>query len=295
MLTLGMLALGSTAMAGNYEPFMWGVGGKLGTVVVPGQYPASFPDIIRNYDFLDEDQRRGGDEDSDDPKRDLDANGDPIFSSLRRVKGDFRIAADGFVAIDASSRFGGTLGLNTGKGMSDVYFTANYDWVLMKKNPFNVVAGLGAGYGQMTFKGVDDEETPKYAAGLSPENEVLKVPYFPVKGRVMGQFHTDNMMYGIGLFAGTAIPSNMYYTDLSGQDQPEVGGFGNFLYLVNAGVELSVQYGDFVPPKKNKAPKNKGGGKSGGGKSGGGGKGGGGKGGGGKGGGQNSGSRGGRG
>lgn len=288
MLTLGMLAMGSAAMAADYEPFMWGVGGKIGTVVVPGQYPARFPDIITNYNFLDEGPRAGSAK-GDDQNRDLDQNGDPVYTSLRRVKGDFRIAADGFLALDGSNRIGATLGVNTGKGMGDFYFTANYDSVLVKSNPFNVVAGVGAGFGQMTFKGIDDEETPKYAAGYDPANEVLKIPYFPVRGHVEGQFHTDTMMYGLGIFAGTAIPSNMYYTDLQGNTQDAVGGPGNFLYLVNAGLELTVHYGDFTPPKKNKPPKNKGGkgGKSKGGK---GGKGGGGKGG--KGGGQNSGSRG---
>jgi hypothetical protein len=290
MLTLGLLATSSTAMAADYEPFMWGVGGKLGTIVVPGQYPARFPDIITNYNFLDEGPRAGRDN-GDDPNRDLDQNGDPVFTSLRRVKGDFRIAADGFLAIDGSNRIGATLGLNTGKGMSDYYFTANYDNVLVKSNPFNVVVGASAGFGQMTFKGVDDEETPRYANGYAPENEILKIPNFPVRGHVEGQFHTDTMMYGVGIFAGTAIPSNMYYTDLQGNVQDAVGGPGNFLYLVNAGLELTVRYGDFTPPKKNKPPKNKGGNKGGGNK-GGGNKGGGNKGGG-KGGG-NSGSRGGR-
>jgi hypothetical protein len=258
MLTMGLLAMSSTAMAADYEPFLWGVGAKLGTVVIPGAYPARFPDIITNYNFLDEGPRAGN-ENGDDPNRDLDPAGDPIFTSLRRVKGDVRFAADGFLAIDATNRIGATLGVNGAKGMTDLYFTANYDYVAVKKNPFWVTAGVGLGYGSMTFNGVDDEDSPRVHSSFSIDNEQLKIPYFPVRGRVEGQFHTDTMMYGLGIFAGTSIPSNMYYTDLAGNTQDAVGGPGNFLYLVNAGIELTVRYGDFKPPAP-KPKKNKGGG-----------------------------------
>jgi hypothetical protein len=253
MTTMGMMALtglglSSTAQAGSsYEPYMWGVGGKLGTVVIPGAYPASFPDNVNKYDFNDDGERDRFD-------------GQELFSTLRRVKGDIRLAADGFVGIDASNRIGATIGVNTAKGFTDTYLTLNYDNVFLKKHPFNAVWGASVGYGGLKWKGVEDEESPGLPAGggFAAENETLKMPYFPIKARVEGQFKTDEWMFGLGAFGGTGIPSSTTYTDLRGQEQEKVGSIGNALYLLNVGVEVSVRYGDFKPPKNNKPPKGKG-------------------------------------
>lgn len=247
MLTMGLLAMSTAANASSYEPYMWGIGGKLGTVVIPGAYPASFPDNVNKYDF------------NDDGERDR-FGGVELNSTLRRVKGDIRLAADGFLGIDGTNRIGATVGINTAKGFSDTYLTLNYDNVFVRKNPFNAVWGLGVGYGGLSWKGVEDEDTPRLptGGGFSPENETLKMPYFPIKAHVEGQFKTDTWMFGLGLFGGTGIPSSTTYTDLQGTEQPTVGSIGNALYLLNIGVEATVRYGDFKPPKpKNKPGKNK--------------------------------------
>ena len=69
-----MLTTAGEARADGLEPYMWGVGVNLGTVVVPGQYPLAFPSKINNYNFIEQGPR-AGDENSNDPNRDLDADG----------------------------------------------------------------------------------------------------------------------------------------------------------------------------------------------------------------------------
>ena len=231
------------AQAGEM-PYMWAIGPKIGTIVVPGRYPLSLPSKIENYNFI-EDGPRSGDDNAEEPNRDLDANGDPLYSSIERVKDDLQIGADGFYALDKENRIGAGVGLAFGKRFSDMHFTFNYDRVLVKEDPFNVVAGVQAGFGSMRFNGEDPDET-------------LRIPYFPVRARVQGQFMDKTRMYALGIFAGTAIPSNHYYTDLQGNEQ-EIGSAFNWALNLAAGIEAQVSFGDLTPPKKKKK-KGKGGG-----------------------------------
>jgi hypothetical protein len=256
------------AKKNSFEPWMWGIGPSIGTVVVPGHFPLALPTKINNYDFIDEGPR-AGDENSDDPKRDL-LNGDPRFTSIERVRDDVRLGFDGFYGIDKDNRVGAGVGTAFGTGYSDVFFTLNYDRVIVSENPFNVVVGGGAGFGSMRFKGTNEE-----IKGF--ENELLRLPYFPLKVRLQGQLRNGGSMFGLGIFGQTAVPSNTFYTDLDGNDQSIESPLNLFLYL-SAGLEFTVQFGDFTAPKKNAGGKK--GGKQGGAKGGGGG--GGGKGGGGK-------------
>lgn len=254
----GVVASGeASAKKNGLEPFMWGVGPSIGTIVVPGRYPLQFPSKINNYDFIDEGPR-AGDEDGEEPKRDL-LNGEPRFTSMERVRDDLRLGVEGFYGINKDHRVGAGVGTAFGRGYSDLWFTFNYDNVIVSEQPFNVVAGIGAGFGSMKFKGSNEEIN-----GF--EDELLRIPYFPVRGRLQGQFRNRTTMFGLGLFGQTAVPSNTFYTDLDGNDQSIESPLNLFLYL-SAGLEFTVQFGDFTPPKKpGKGPKGKGpkGGKGGG-------------------------------
>lgn len=259
-----MLTTAGEARAGDLEPYMWGIGVNLGTVVVPGQYPLSFPSKINNYNFIEQGPRAGN-ENGNDPNRDLDADGKPRFTSLERVKGDVRFGVDGFYGIDKDNRVGASAGLATGGGYSDMFFLLHYDRVLVVEKPFLVMGGLGVGAGSMTFKGHDDT-----IQGY--QNELLKVPYFPLKARLSGQFHTDTISLGPTAFVQVGIPSNHFYTDLDGKDQALSSPF-NFVNYLAGGIQFDFQYGDFKPPKKKKPggkkPPPKGGNKGGGGAKGG--------------------------
>ncbi len=242
------LAWAGPALADGIEPWMWGIGANLGTVAVPGQYPLAFPSKINNYDFIDSGPR-AGDDNSDEPKRDLDANGNPRFTSLQRVKGDVRFGIDGFYGIDKDNRIGASAFYAGGGGYSDMSLLLNYDRVLVNEKPFWVLGGLGLGVGTQTFKGTDET-----IQGF--ENELLKVPYFPIKGRVAGHFHTDNLAFGPSAFVQVGIPSNHFYTDLQGKEQTIQSPL-NFVNYLAGGIQFEFQYGDFTPPKKKKPPAKK--------------------------------------
>lgn len=257
--TLGLLAA-PEASAGDM-PYMWAIGPRVGTIVVPGRYPLALPSSIDKYNFIEEGPR-AGDDNGEEPKRDLDANGNPLYTSIERVRDDIQFGADGFYALDKENRIGAGFGLAFGKSYSDLWFTFNYDRVLVTSDPFNVVAGLGAGFGNMKLKGTD-------------EDEVLRVPHFPVRAHIQGQFLDKTRLYALGVFAGTNIPSNHYYTDLNGNEQ-EIGSAFNWALNLYAGLEAQIMFGDLTPPKKKKKKgKGKGGNKGGGNKKKGGGGGGG--------------------
>ena len=244
-------ATDASAKKNGLEPFMWGVGPSIGTIVVPGRYPLALPSKINNYDFIDEGPRAGAD-DGDNKNRDTDAQGDPRFTSIERVRDDLRLGFEGFYGIDRDNRVGAGVGTAFGRGYSDLWFTFNYDRVVITKHPFNVIVGAGAGFGTTRFKGTNEEIN-----GF--ENEVLRLPYFPLRVRLQGQLRNGGSMFGLGLFGQTAVPSNTYYTDLDGNDQSIESPLNLFLYL-SAGLEFTVQFGDFTPPKKpGKGPKGKGG------------------------------------
>jgi hypothetical protein len=248
-------------------PYMWGVGVKLGTSFIPGQYPIAFPAKIDNYDFIDEDDPSGlgGTTDGDLRKRDVDENGEARYSTLQRVGFDGRIGAEGFYGIDPMNRVGAGFGFGLGRDYFDGWFTLNYDRVLSNQGTFALVAGGQVGYGSVRFDG--DEDLP------GGDNEYLQMPYYPLRLRAQGQFTSDTTLLGVGFFGQLAVPARTIYVDLDGVEQPAVGGFGNFLLNPMVGIEVDLQFGDFVPPR----PKGAGGkGKKAGGGAGGGGGGGGG-------------------
>jgi hypothetical protein len=245
---LGLLAVSSEAKAEDFGPYMWGAGVKVGTTVVPGRYPYAFPSKVANYDFLDN-GARAGDEDSDEPKRDLDANGDPRFSTLDGAGFDLRLGGEGFYGINRDNRLGAGVGFGAGGRYFDTWITLNYDRRLWGDSPFDLIAGAKLGYGYARWGGNPDEP--------GGENEVYKMTNFPLQGHIAGQFRNKTQMYGLGIFAGTAIPGNTTYLDLDGEQQDAVGGPGNFALHLNAGLELEVMFGDFTAPKEGKGGKGK--------------------------------------
>lgn len=256
-LLLASLAAAPAQAAKKEYPYMWGIGPKIGTIIVPGHYPIAFPSKIVQYDFIEEGEL-AGDEESEEPKRDLDSSGDPRFSTLERVRDDLQLGLDGFYGIDKQNRIGAGVGAGFGRRYLDMFFTLNYDRVLVHELPFNVVAGGQVGYGSMRFKGADPVES-------------LRMPYFPLRARLQGQFLDKVRMYALELYGQTAVPSNTFYTDLDGALQPTVGSPLNFALNLSLGVELQILFGDFTPPKKKKKKKGGGGGNNSGGNNNGGG------------------------
>jgi hypothetical protein len=247
LLAASLLVATEAKAQGAAGPYMWGIGPKVGMMIIPGRYPYAFPTKIAKYDFNTSEGALAGDPDSDEPNRDLGANGEPLFTTLSPVGFDLRLGGEGFYGIDAQNRVGAGVGAGFGTRYSDFWFTLNYDRVLFTDNPFDVVAGVQIGYGGANWAGEDEDER-------------LKMSYYPIRGRIAGQFRDKVRMYSLGLFIQTSVPARTTYTDLGGTLRDEVGGPGNFALFFTSGLEIDVQFGDFTAPRKKK----KGGGKKGG-------------------------------
>lgn len=239
-LALGLLM---TPDAQAAEPYMLGGGVHLGTFVVPGRYPISFPTQVENYNFIDEEDEFGGDPDSDEPKRDLDPDtDDPLFHTLEKVRTDIRFGGDFVYYLDGENRIGALLDLGFGKSYSDVAFMARYDRVMEKVDEFELLLGAGLGAGSMKFKGAS-------------EPEQLAASYFPLRVNAAGLYRAKTMAFQLSLFGQTNIPSNQRYTKMDGTEVESVGTpFAVFSYL-SLGLEFTTMFGDFKPPAKKKKDK----------------------------------------
>ena len=222
-------------------PYSWGVGPRLGTMVLPGSFPISFPNKIDNYDFDDVEGR------------DVDERGNELFTSLERARGDVSFGLDGVYAINKDWRVGGYAGAGVGLGtrFSDLHFMLRGEYVLAQTDDFVAAASGAIGVGQWVFDG---------AVG----DEKLKIPYYPIRAGITGELLDGPRAYGLTVWGQYGVPGNHFYTDQAGNAQ-DVSAPLNYLA---AGVELGVWFGDFTAPKagKKKGGKKpgKGGGKPGG-------------------------------
>lgn len=230
------------------ETYMWGLGGHISTFVVPGRYPITFPTKVENYNFIDEELEFGGDEASDEPNRDLDADGDPLVHTLERVKTDVHVGADFAYYLDGENRIGLSGEVGTGTRYLDMNIMGRYDRVYTSFDEFELLLGAGLGVGSMSFKGA-----------TSPEK--LIVSYFPLRAQAAGLYRTKTSALQLALYGQSNIPSNQTYTKADGTEVESVGTpFAVFSYL-SLGLEFSVMFGDFKPPVKKKKKGKKGGGK----------------------------------
>lgn len=239
-----------TTAAHADETYMWGVGGHISTFVVPGKYPITFPDQVDKYNFIDEEEEFGGDPDSDEPKRDLDADGDPLFHTLERVKTDVHVGGDFVYYLDGENRIGLSGEVGSGTRYFDMNVMGRYDHVYTSIDEFELLIGGGIGVGAMTFKGT-----------TSPEK--LAVSYFPLRAQAAGLYRAKTAAFQLALYGQSNVPSNQTYTKADGTEVDSVGtAFSVFSYL-SLGLEFTAMFGDFKPPV-NKKKKGKKGGKGGG-------------------------------
>ena len=124
----------------------------------------------------------------------------------------------------------------------DLYLTnmtdliLKYDWCV-PSDPVDFLVGVGTGFGSMAWFGA--------------EGSKLRVNYFPIRGEVAGMIREGVFAVQTTAFARWDIPSRSMYTPrlaVEGQ-APDIVGWG--LYF-NIGVEVSVMFGDFTPPKKRR-------------------------------------------
>ena len=217
-LTLGLF-ISEPALA--LDTYMWGVGPRIGTTVLPGRYPAVFAPKIKNYDLDGDDERDVNDEDEE------------IFTSLERVKFDVIFGVDGVYYATKHTRLAATVGMDIGKRFTDGHFIARYNYV-GSTGAIDFLFGGGLGFGLQGFRG-------------EIKAEKLKISYYPLRVEGSALVRDNTRGYQATIFAQYNIPGSHAYFAQDGE-QYKVGS-GVYLFM---GVELSVFFGDFTPPRPGK-------------------------------------------
>jgi hypothetical protein len=200
------------------DTWMWGIGPRVGTQVLPGRYPMQLPRI------------KGEDKDSG-PRAD---------GGVERVQHDLMLGAKGVYYMDRYHRIGFDGGVSFGLGMgegrrfSDGALLLTYDYAVQGR-ALDVLFGGGIGAGTQGFRGDDDS--------------TLRVNNFPIRAQVTGLARDHARAYELSLFLQYNLPSRTAYTAADGSQPDVVGGF-----WVTTGVQIAVLFGDFDPPKGTPSP-----------------------------------------
>lgn len=130
---LVMFGLVATGDAWAIDPYMWGVGPKVGTTVLPGKFPMKFNETI-----------------TDD-------------AGLERVGFDLAVGIDSWYYVNGGSRLGATAKVGFGAGFLDTAFAFKYNVVLQSQAlDFLFGGGVGAGWMQISGDGDSRLQMPYY-------------------------------------------------------------------------------------------------------------------------------------
>lgn len=210
---VALVGLFAASPAWALDTYMWGVGPKIGTTVLPGAFPSAFPSAVEE-----------------------DENGDPLLSKAR-FDGLFGVTTTYYA--NAQNRLGLDLDVDLAKHFDREQLVIRYDYVVPGE-AIDFIMGGGIGAGTMRFVG----EEPEDAALTRPR---LRVNTFPARAEI-GALVRDGMRgYQVLAFGQFDIPSRSNYLATDGTDS----NIGLGLYL-SLGIEISVQFGDFDPPRRRK-------------------------------------------
>ena len=221
---LGLAALLVSAPALALDPYMVGIGPKLGTTILPGSYPIKYPNVVE--DDRDEDNEIG----------------------VGKVKGDGSIGVDMVYYVNHRSR----VGLEASAGFGSSHYRAasamlRYDVRLGPEGAIDFLAGGGIGVGQAWFGEADG----------STDYQLI-TPTYPIKGHVSGLIRDRTRAYQLSLFARLDVPGNSRYirpvydatTDTTTSVETDEVGIG---VPLGFGADITVFFGDWEPPRPRSA------------------------------------------
>ncbi len=222
---LWILACPPDALAGSGH-YMYGVGPRIGTIVIPGAYPASFP----SFDGLDENDEETGEK--------VKIEDD---TTIEKVRGDVILGLEGLYWADKTNRLAASGGFGLGESYNDSHLILKYAKV-SNMDALDLFFGGGLGVGLANWRG--------------DEGEHLRVPYYPLRIEV-GAI-TRNKSWAVqGLFfLNVNIPGHQTLTidqlatDGTTYEQEYESGFG-WSFYPQIGAELQVLFGDFTKPRNN--------------------------------------------
>jgi hypothetical protein len=128
---ISLLLAHSAAFAA--DPYMYGIGPNIQTIVVPSSFPAYFGSDVRDADVLDE------------------------------VRGDVGLGVKGALYLDKEQRLGTQVDFGFGSGYRAAGFTLGYDRIVTQGNGVGAFLGGGLGLGSHRFS--DDETDTSLRTG----------------------------------------------------------------------------------------------------------------------------------
>ncbi len=170
-----------------------------------------------------------------------DESGDNV--NIEKVGGDLWFGLRGVAYMDKHYRGAVRAQLATGSGPNGNGFrgkeiTFEADKILVGQNGMFAFAGGGLGFGTLHFEGDGGQE--------------LDLGTYVFRGQLGAYYKTKKQAYEFNLFLKLDWPGVQTFTKANGNEIDASGG--NYL---NGGLEATVYFGDFKPPKKKKKNKKK--------------------------------------
>lgn len=161
-------------------------------------------------------------------------------SVLDKTNGDIGFGVHSVLYMKRAQRVGAHAWFQTGSGdFRSSNLTFEYDFIGNSSNGVTVLAGLGGGFGTQRWR-------------TSGEGE-LKGNTYILRGQASVNYRTKTTCYEVGTYLNWNIPGKQVWDEIDG-DEVEVGG--GFYPVV--GIEGTVFFGDFKPPKNGGAKKRRG-------------------------------------
>ncbi len=164
--------------------------------------------------------------------REATVAGDPEQPLIEKVRTDVIFGFESQYYINGGSRIGAVGGFGLGKRYFDAHIIGKYDLVIQSA-AVDFLIGGGAGFGTQRWRGAGESK--------------LRVPYFPLRVEGAGMIRSDWVAYQLTIYGQYNLQSNHFFFDENGEEVEARGGF----YPV-MGLEFSVLFGDYTPPKPRK-------------------------------------------
>ncbi len=160
--------------------------------------------------------------------------------TLTKTKNDLGVGAHGVLYLEGGKRIGAHLTAGFGENFNSLALTAEYEAKIVGSDGFVLYSGIGGGFGNLSFDAESGTET-------------LRSPTYIVRGNVGAYYRDGTRCYEISPFAQIVIPGRQEFTNAAGNTEEISSGFTILGGYSHIGIEATVYFGDFKPPKKNKS------------------------------------------